>query len=103
SAGDLGKLKWKPVINIVISICLAAPGVWLTIEGWPDLSEGHSSVTPIGIILIGFALIILFFSSARLRQYFRGKHLLSLHDLEVMVAIHKSRNRLPGGEKAVEK
>lgn len=33
TAGDLGKLKVKPLIALVVSLLLAVPGVWFCIEG----------------------------------------------------------------------
>ena len=102
TAGDFGKLKVKPLILLVLSLLLGVPGFWLTIEGWSTLSEGESSVAPVGIILIGFSVIGTLFSLARVRQALRAYKLLSMKDLEVMVAIHQSRGRIPGGKKSKE-
>lgn len=101
-SGDLGKLKVKPVIFLVLSLLLGIPGFWFTLEGWASLSEGHSSIAPVGIILIDFAAIGFLFSLARLRQALRAPRIISKKDLEVMVAIHQSRGRIPGGIKALD-
>lgn len=41
AVGDLGKLKVKPVIFLVLSLLLGIPGFWFTLEGldWDRL--GH--------------------------------------------------------------
>ncbi|CAJ1384343.1 unnamed protein product [Effrenium voratum] len=96
----VGKLKVKPLVALVICILLAVPGVALAAVGWETLSAGEGSLAPVGLILVGFAVMGALFSVARLRQACRAAHLVSKEDLEVMLAIHKSRGRIPGGVKA---
>jgi len=100
---DVGKLKIKPAIYLLVSLLLAVPGVFLTVEGWPALSAGDSSWAPVGIILLGFSFIGSIFSAERMRQGFRASGRVQLKDLEVMKAIHQSRGRIAGGKMAVEK
>lgn len=96
---NVGRLKIKPLIYLVISLLLVIPGVFLTIEGWPALSNGESSWAPVGIILLGFAFIGSVFSAERIRQGIKAHGCVQLKDLEVMKAIHQSRGRIPGGQK----
>jgi len=100
---DVGKLKIKPAIYLLVSLLLAVPGVFLTVEGWPALSAGDSSWAPVGIILLGFSFIGSIFSAERMRQGIRASGRVQLKDLEVMKAIHQSRGRIAGGKMAVEK
>ncbi|CAJ1373396.1 unnamed protein product [Effrenium voratum] len=81
-SGDLGRLKVKPALVMVFCALLAVPGVLLTVEGWASLKQGDSSWSPVGIILLGFAVIGFLFSLERLRQAMRAVGKVSRKDLE---------------------
>jgi len=101
AAGDVGKLVCRPVLYSVIAFCVAVPGVAITVAGWPAMYAGDHSWAPIGMILIGFAVIALAFNGVRLRQALLAKSAVTVEDLKVLVSISRSRGLLPGGVKGV--
>ena len=64
---DLSVLKWNPIYAITISLLTIPLSVWVIVIGWAGMStKTGASLSPIGMITLGIALVIIWFSIVRL-------------------------------------
>jgi len=60
-------LWWSTLRGVVLGVLLVPGGLFLMIVGWKDLGEDlGASVSPIGLILLGIATLLIWFDCTRL-------------------------------------
>lgn len=65
-AGDMGVLRWRQALPIGLGLVILPIGIAIMVAGWGGLdSKDGASVTPIGVIVVGFGIYILSFSINR--------------------------------------
>lgn len=103
-AGDLSALLPRQICTIIVGIVLLFPGIAMMVYGWEDLgSKLGVSITPIGLIIVGFALYLMFFGIVRLCKARQAMNLVSMEDVETQAAMYEPyQAKLDGDEEGDE-
>lgn len=87
-AEDLSVLAFRPKLWAIFSMFLMLGGVAVAVAGWEGFVEGHFSVTPIGVVMIGLGAAIEWFQVSRLLAL--GRMLaddVTVEDVEFMLEL----------------
>jgi len=90
-AGNLRVLQVTPAASIIFLLLLSGVGIYVVVAGFPDLVVGECSMSPIGLCMVGFSLVLIWLQSTRL---LRVRDLLNdnvpMEDVAAMLTLHDS-------------